>query len=154
MTNLPSHIPPVFLQLNTWGKGQLWANRKTAWLIKLRWKKNYREIILVSDWCSIFFTCKSSHAYILFLKPRLGTLLIGEPLRSIKINSWSRKSCSSGCGSQFPSQCISTLPITFSYRKKIKSYNTFEDLSYKNKLIATDRNIKARTFTLEDFVSK
>lgn len=51
----------------------------------------------------------------LFLKPRLGTLWMGEPWRSMKVNSWSRNSCSSGWGSQLPSQPASTLPITFSW---------------------------------------
>lgn len=50
----------------------------------------------------------------LFLKPRLGTLWMGEPWRSMKAKSWSRNSCSSGWGSQLPSQPTSTLPITFS----------------------------------------
>lgn len=33
----------------------------------------------------------------------------------MKLKSWSRKSCSSGWGSQLPSQPASTLPITFSW---------------------------------------
>lgn len=49
----------------------------------------------------------------LFLKPRLGTLEIGDPLRSMKTYSWSRKIFSSGWGSKFPS-IVSTLLMTLS----------------------------------------